>query len=367
MNNNEKIILELIRQNPFISQQDLADYIGLSRSAVANIISSLIKREYLLGKAYVLNERNAILCIGAANVDKKIKTYHELKRYTSNPVNSITTIGGVARNVAENLGRLGQRVNFISTVGNDPEWERIKSFSSEFMDMNNVITVEGQSTGCYTALLDKDGEMYLGLADMSIYDNLTPKALNRYATLIKSARCIVADLNCPKSTIEYLCKSAKGHGIPLILIAVSEPKMDRLPQDLQGVSCLIINKGEVAAYFNQVLDSDAKVEDAVTRLMAQGVEQVVLTSGSKAILNASKDGLTWHSVRQIEPSQIVDVTGAGDAFSGAFIYAWLNAYEQDKAVLAGLTNAYHTIQSEFTVRPNLTQSQLETEMEHYYE
>lgn len=367
MNQNEKTILDLIRQNPFISQQELAEYMGLSRSAIANIISALIKKEYLLGRAYVLNERSSILCIGAANVDKKIKTDEELRGYTSNPVNSTTTIGGVARNVAENLGRLGQKVSFISTVGNDPEWERIKAFSSEFMDMNNVITVEGQSTGCYTALLDREGEMYLGLADMSIYDSLTPEALNKHAALIKNARCIVADLNCPKATIEYLCKSAEGYHIPLVLIAVSEPKMDRLPQDLQGVSCLIINKGELAAYLDTILDTDQKIEEAAKTLLAKGVKQIVLTAGSKAILSASQDEIRWYSVKKVDSHKVVDVTGAGDSFSGAFIYAWLNNYEQDKAILAGLTNAYHTIQSEFTVRPNLTKSQLETEMEHYYE
>ena len=104
MTENERIIFDLIRKNPFISQQEIAEQVDLSRPAVANIISNLVKRGYLLGRAYVVNTRNQIVCIGAANLDKKIKTDHELYGYTSNPVNSTVSIGGVVRNVAEIWG-----------------------------------------------------------------------------------------------------------------------------------------------------------------------------------------------------------------------------------------------------------------------
>ena len=50
MNENEKLILNLIKENPFISQQELSDKVGLSRPAVANIISGLVKKEYVQGK-----------------------------------------------------------------------------------------------------------------------------------------------------------------------------------------------------------------------------------------------------------------------------------------------------------------------------
>lgn len=60
-----------IKDNPFISQRELAEAIGLSRPSVANIISGLIQKEYVMGKAYVLNEDYPIVCIGAANVDRK--------------------------------------------------------------------------------------------------------------------------------------------------------------------------------------------------------------------------------------------------------------------------------------------------------
>ncbi|AHG78626.1 Carbohydrate kinase-like protein [Mannheimia varigena USDA-ARS-USMARC-1388] len=367
MTDNERIIFELIRKNPFISQQDIADQVGLSRSAVANIISSLVKKEYLLGKAYVFNERNSVVCIGAANLDKKIKTDHELQGYTSNPITSQVSIGGVVRNIAENLGRLEQDVVLISTVGNDPEWSRIKTLSSPFMNTESVIVIEGQSTGCYTALLDIDGEMYLGLADMSIYDYFKPELLIKQQNYLRNAKCLVVDLNCPKETVEFLRAYAQKQQIKLAIIAVSEPKMKHLPKQLSGVDCLFINKGELGAFVGRVLDSEEKLKEAVNEVLDYGVEHIILTSGSKGVLSASKNTYQWYQVKQLEPYKIVDVTGAGDSFSAAFIDAWLQDKNEQQCILAGMTNAYYTIQSEFTVRPNLSKTQLQTEMENFYE
>ncbi|WP_373101012.1 MULTISPECIES: carbohydrate kinase [Pasteurellaceae] len=367
MTENERIIFDLIRKNPFISQQEIAEQVDLSRPAVANIISNLVKRGDLLGRAYVVNTRNQIVCIGAANLDKKIKTDHELYGYTSNPVNSTVSIGGVVRNVAENLGRLEKDVVLISTVGNDPEWGRIKNLSSPFMDTEGVIIIEGQSTGCYTALLDRDGEMYLGLADMSIYDAFTPDLLVKQQHILRNAGCIVVDLNCPKETVEFLCAYALRQQIKLAVIAVSEPKMAHLPHQLSAVDCLFINKGELGAFVNSVLDSEEKLDQAIDTVLGYGVKQIILTAGSKGVLAASPKTRKWYPVKQVAAEKIVDVTGAGDGFSGAYIAAWLNNHKVDDCILAGITNAYHTIQSEFTVRPNLTKQQLELEMENYYE
>ncbi|MDY4280760.1 MAG: carbohydrate kinase [[Pasteurella] mairii] len=365
MTDNERLILDLIRQNPFISQQDLADKVALSRPAVANIISALVKKNFLLGKAYILNERNSVICIGAANLDRKIKTEAELQGYTSNPITSTVSIGGVARNVAENLGRLEQDVIFISAVGNDPEWARIKAFSSPFMNTEGVIVMEDQSTGCYTALLDKEGEMYLGLADMSIYDHFTAECLIKKQAFLHKAKCIVVDLNCPKETLEFLCAYAQKQQIKLAVIAVSEPKMTHLPKQLAGVDCLFINKGELAAFTEKILDTEEALRAAINEVLQMGVNKIILTSGAKGILLASGKYYKWYPVKAVASDKIIDVTGAGDSFSAAFIDAWLENKTEDECVLAGMTNAYHTIQSEFTVRPNLTKNQLEIEMETY--
>lgn len=365
MNDNEQRVFELIKDNPFISQQEIADSVGLSRPAIANMISSLVKKGYILGKAYIVNRTETVVCIGAANVDKKIKTTYRLQPHTSNPVTSLTSLGGVGRNVAENLGRLGQDVVLVSVAGNDSEWAYIKELSSPFMDTDGVVTIEGQSTGTYTALLDNDGEMYLGLADMSIYDTLTPDVLSKQVQYLQQAKCIVMDLNCPKESIEYICSFAKKHNITLVLITVSEPKMDRMPNDLSAVSCLITNVGETRAFFNIPIETQEHYETAVKAWQEKGVKTVVLTAGAKRIVVADKT-IKWYDVKALSGEEIADVTGAGDSFTGAFIDSYLNnAQDIDTHVLAGMTNAYHTIQVSQTVRQNLTKEKLLEEMKEY--
>ena len=177
MKNKEQFILNEIKKNPFITQQELAERIGLSRPATANIISGLIKKKYILGKAYIVNEEDSIICIGAANVDRKFYCDTDLQSMTSNPVKSTKSIGGVARNIAENLGRLGENVTFLTAAGNDSEWSLIKKLSEPFMNTNYIQPIENASTGSYTAIIDKKGDMQYGFADMNIYEEITPEFL----------------------------------------------------------------------------------------------------------------------------------------------------------------------------------------------
>ena len=68
-------ILALIQRNPYLSQQELSEQIGISRSAVAGHISALTREGLILGRAYVLPQvQRPIVCIGGANIDRKMRT-----------------------------------------------------------------------------------------------------------------------------------------------------------------------------------------------------------------------------------------------------------------------------------------------------
>lgn len=174
LNEKESKVFAYIKEDPFISQQALADKVGLSRPAVANIISGLVKRGYLLGKAYVVNETRPIICIGAAAIDRRYFIENDLMMGESNKITSQNSCGGVALSVAENLGRLQQDVVLLSLLGNDQEAERIKESMRPFMKLNEIEEVAGFSTGTYMEVLNKKGEMVVGLSEMDIYDQMTP-------------------------------------------------------------------------------------------------------------------------------------------------------------------------------------------------
>src|SRR5690606_24733751 len=121
MNRKETEVLALIRKNPYLSQQEMAQILEMSRPSLANLISGLMRQGKIAGRAYVLPEEKTVVCIGGANVDRKFRMEKPAQMGTSNPASVTRSVGGVARNVAENLGRLGHRVKLMSIAGNDPE------------------------------------------------------------------------------------------------------------------------------------------------------------------------------------------------------------------------------------------------------
>lgn len=357
MNAKEQAILEMIRKDPYVSQQELAKELGLSRPSIANIISGLMRKGYIFGRAYVLNDVEPVICIGGANVDQKFHIKNKAQLGTSNPVNVSHTVGGVARNIAENLGRLGMDVSMISASGIDKDWEIINEASVNYMNLDMVMQMPGSATGSYTAVLDTEGEMIIALANMEIYDSITPEFLQQYESLLGRAKSIVVDLNCPKESVHYLCRTAKQYGVPIFLIPVSGPKMNRLPEELDGVTWLITNRDETETYFQQEIRNETDWRKAVETWLSRGVKNVVITNGKAGSMIGNSEEGVFH-VPAFETNEVADVTGAGDAFSSAVVYSWLEGKSLIEIAKAGSVNAVKTLQSPFTVRQDLSAEQL---------
>jgi pseudouridine kinase len=364
MTEKEQLIFDLIRKNPYVSQQELAETLGLSRPSIANMISGLTKKGHILGRAYILNEAERVICIGGANLDRKLYVKDKALFGTSNPSTSSQSVGGVARNIAENLGRLGLEVSLISASGADKDWSFIEESSSPYMNLEAVSQFPERATGSYTAVLDPNGELIIALADMDVYEAITPDLLSKSDALLRSAKCIVVDLNCPKDTVQFLCRFAKTHDIPLVIIPVSAPKMKRLPDNLEGVTWLITNRDESEAYFNHEIRNDNDWKQTVADWLNLGVSNVVITNGKNGSMIGSKSEGVIH-IPSIKVDGIMDVTGAGDAFTAAVVYSWLEGKSLIEIANAGSLNAAKTLQSSYTVRQDLSAAQLQKDLEEY--
>ena len=356
LNEKEQLVLQLIQENPYLSQQEMAERLGMSRPALANTISSLIKQGEVVGRAYVLPKRQAIVTIGGANVDRKFHIEESVQLATSNPVNVTTSIGGIARNIAENLGRLGNEVKLMTVLGQDADAEKIKKHSEQFISFEMTETMPDQSTGSYSAVLDHQGELVIAMADMAIYDVLSPELISKHESRLLDARCLVADLNCPKETIEYALELARMRNIPFAIVPVSSPKMSHMPENLTGVKYFICNQDEAETYLSRSLQTEQQFEQAVLDLLSLGIEYVVLTRGSEGIIAGSKAGI--ERLQTVPVDAIADVTGAGDAFVSAFLHAALQDELYIDALRFGLYNASKTLQCKTTVREDLSYNEL---------
>ena len=161
-------------------------------------------------------------------------------------------VGGVARNIADNLGRLDHPVRLLTVAGNDSDWKLIEQESEAYMDVTSVGLLPGESTGSYSAVLNPDGELVIALANMDVYDSLSVDYIEGNERLIANAALVVMDLNCPKETVEYVKNCARMYGTRLAIVPVSSPKMTHMPENLEGVTWFICNQDEAETYTGHI-------------------------------------------------------------------------------------------------------------------
>ncbi|HWQ10510.1 MAG TPA: carbohydrate kinase [Holophaga sp.] len=352
-------ILALIRENPFIAQQELAGRLGITRSAVASHIAQLTREGRLLGRAYVLPGEEPILVAGGANLDRIATGAGPVRPGTSNPVTTRETFGGVARNVAENLAHLGLPVRLMTVLGEDAAGEALaRQAQACGIDTGASRSVPGGRTGTYTALLQPDGELVLGMADMGILDAFTPAFMQERRPRWAMTRMRVVDCNLPAEALSGFIEDSRRSDAQLVVVAVSEPKMARLPASLAGVLVLLLNRGELAVRVGRDLSDRAGLVAACREVQAQGARSVVVTLGPEGTLGC------WDAEQPFflpAPAvQVVDVTGAGDAFSSGVV-ASLARHPGDlsRACRLGQRLAALTLASPASVAPGLSPALLD--------
>ena len=355
----------MIKEDPFISQKEIAKELGLNRSTVANLISTLTQKKQLLGRAYILNDSSGVFCIGAMNVDRKYNLLEKMVQQTSNPATSNVSVGGVARNIAENLGRLDLDVSLFSLGGYDQDFQYIKRETEPFVNMQHVTQRKGFATGAYSAVLDQMGEMQLAIADMQIYEEMNVEWLADYQNVLSQARLIVLDLNLPFETVNYILNLARQYTIDVFVIPVSGPKMKHLPRDLSGVTWLIVNQDESEAFFDIKVKTQTDFEQLVDRWLEAGVQNIVITRGSKGSIYGRQEGIR-KTFTPPTVKKVIDVTGAGDAYAAGIIYGYLNDFTPEDSIYLGMANSYYTIQSPFTVQIDLNEEKLLKQTKHLF-
>ena len=295
---------------------------------------------------------NSVLCLGGANVDRKLRSTGPLQMGTSNPARQQESMGGVARNVAENLARLGLKVSLMTVVGDDAAGRALLAHVASLgIHTGASLQLAGQSTGSYTALLDLQGELLLAMAAMDLCEAITPTFLEQNRAQWLHASLIVADLNLPRATLQAVVESARRSATPLVMVAVSAPKMTHLPLDLNGVSVLVLNRDELAALAGVALPTLRGMGAACAKLRQRGARDVVVTLGAKGVVHT--DGVELR--RLAAPKvKVLDVTGAGDAFSAGLCWSLIQRPQDlHLACQRGLALAAMTLQCEAAVSPDI--------------
>jgi len=360
----ERQILELIHRNPFITQNEIAAEVGISRSAVAGYIASLTKRGVIRGRAYVTAEENSALCVGGANLDSKATAKQRIRPGSSNPANVKESCGGVARNIAENLAHLGCTVSLLTVVGDDQagQWV-LKETAQAGVNVSLVQTLAGEKTGTYTAMLDVDGEMFVAYADMDVYDRFSPRLLKEKWSHVASSKLVVADANLPAETLDELVRSCRDSSLTLFVDPVSSEKAKKLPRDLRGVAAIFPNLEEAielaGAEAEVAYSTEADYAMLAQAIHERGVPQVFITAGERGVFYSSAESGEPPELIPAIPTQVVEVTGAGDAFVAGVAYGFLRNRSYKDACRLGLAASHLTLGTADSVSSRLNELTLE--------
>lgn len=301
-----------------------------------------------------------IACIGGMTVDRQVRPVGRLRGGTSNPVRSISTAGGAARNVAETLARLGCDVTLFSRVGEDDAGsELLRAVARVGIDASGVDRSPTHPTASYTAVLDERGELSIGLADTAIFDELEPGWSDRIAARLVDHRLWVLDANLPADVLGRLLEEERS-GRTVAADPVSVDKAKRLEGVLGRIDLLFPDRAEAAALSGTPTHSPDGVAAAAARLREAGVGTVVVSLGADGLW--IDDGGRQEHVPALPVRSIGNVSGAGDALIAGYLWAVL-AGEGTDPVAGGLAAASLALESDRTVTEGLTAERLRGRLE----
>jgi pseudouridine kinase len=355
LTDREREIVALLRRDPLIGSEALAEALGTTRAAVNVHLSNLGKKGVILGRGYVLSEEPAVVVIGGANMDVKARSTRTAVPATSNPGTGSMAAGGVGRNIAENLARLGTRTHLVAAIGSDGLGDQVLAATSGAGVHVEHVRRSARATGTYTAVLDADGELVVAVADMAATDELSPEQVNAARDLVAAASLVVLDGNLSTSTLAFALDLATAAGARVLLEPVSVPKAAALAHLVEAgrpLFAITPNRDELAALTDLPARTDRQVARAARALHDRGVELVWVRLGDRgSLLSSVDDRVELAAV----PAEVADVTGAGDAMLAAFCHALLGGAEPADAAAFGHAAAALTVASPHTVRPDLTE------------
>lgn len=252
-----------------------------------------------------------IVVIGSSNTDMTIKSERM-------PVPGETVTGGVfhmgpggkGANQAVAARRLGGEVTFVCKVGNDLFGDNaIAGYNREGIDTSHALRSD-KASGTALILVDAKGENCIAVAPGANAD-ITEADIEAVSDVIRGADYLILQLEIPVPAVLRAAKIAHEAGVYVIL---NPAPACQLPEELFGyVSLITPNQTETALLTGLRVSDEESLMVAVDKLKALGVQDVVVTLGSKGSLICQGNNLTRVPAQMV---QAVDTTAAGDTFCG---------------------------------------------------
>lgn len=292
-----------------------------------------------------------VIVIGAVNVDLSGTPNAALHRGDSNPGRVAVSMGGVGRNIAENLCRLGRRVSLVTLTGDDHYGQLIREQCRTIgIGMELSMTEPAGRTSVYLCVNETNGDLHTAVADMEIYERLTPERLEGILPVLDGAALVIVDANIPEETVSWCARKIQA---PLAADPVSVAKVGRLKGMLGRLEMIKPNVPEAEALSGIPIREDGDLPRAADALHGMGVKRVYISLGERGVW--ADDGHE-RALLPCHPGIIRNTTGCGDAFLAAAADAWLDGADLTESARRALTAAAWCAADEHAVSPTLTKT-----------
>ncbi|WP_297298374.1 PfkB family carbohydrate kinase [uncultured Brachyspira sp.] len=296
--------------------------------------------------------KDYILSIGGSNIDIQGFSKNRILLKESNPGKIKVCAGGVERNIVNNLSNIGlKEIKFVTSIGDDIFGDiLLDNIKSLGVDTSYVVR-KGASTS-YIAILNNDKDMEIAMSDMDALDeNVNVSYLDTIKDVISNASFITIDAVMNRGIFEYLINNFPNKR--LLSDAVSIRKAEHIKGLEKYIYALKINSNEASFLLDKEINTIDEGKEAVKEFLDKGVKEIYITFGALGICyGVIGDNNVYHL--EAPKVNIVNASGAGDAFMVGIAYSIFHNYDLDYKVKFSAIMSMLALESEDTVNNNIS-------------
>ncbi len=306
-----------------------------------------------------LTDKNYCMVIGGANMDILGQPMGKLSQMSSSPGSVSYSAGGVARNIAENLARLGNSCYLIAPVGKDVHGKRlIKESAAVGVITETMVEVSNFSTSSYLSIVDATGEMQLAISDMDIFQHFSMDEIRPHLPIINQADIVVLDTNLSEQLLRDLFLEVLDKTVFVDTISIA--KAEKIRPYLRFVHTLKPNlqEAEVIAGI-KVKDEEQDLPKLGRWFIEQGVKRLFISMGSRGLYYCDCEEQRHFS---LPVDRVVNSNGAGDALTAGLAHCWLHGKNQRDTCMFALASAKLALSATTTIHPDMSVKSVYSEL-----
>ena len=270
-----------------------------------------------------------IFIVGGAAIDITGKPDSVCRERDSNLGRVGIRVGGVGLNIAKRLASLGYQAELVTAIGSGFHAGMVRE-NCRKANVSLTYTVVGtEHTGMYIGIFDEDGDMLVGISDMSVLDHLSPEYLSNLLPKINESRMCVFDGNLSPESLAFLCE---GVTAPLFYDPVSCAKAKRIGDHIGKCYAIKPNRFEAGFLSGKSCDTLRGIYRASDWFLEQGVKRVFIDLAEEGVFWSDAEGC---GVVPAQSRASVDTARVGDAMGAAMVHGCVSGYTCEACALLG--------------------------------